>query len=83
MVEKQQDCAIKVQKSLGRGGKEEELRVESVFEASTTSGDGEDDAEDDHATTTGTDSSTLVIAKRYRVSWKPGNIGEEKVRSTH
>ena len=83
MVEKHQDCAIKVQKSLGRGGKEEELRVESVFEASTTSGDGEDDAEDDHATTTGTDSSTLVIAQRYRVSWKPGNIGEEKVRWTH
>ena len=79
MVEKQQDCAIKVQKSLGRGGKEEELRVESVFEASTTSGDGEDDAEDDHATTTGTDSSTLVIAQRHRVSWKPGNIGAEKV----
>ena len=82
MVEKQQDCAIKVQKSLGRGGKEEELRVESVFEASTTSGDGEDDAEDDHATTTGTDSSTLVIAQRYRVSWKPGNIGAEKVGLT-
>ena len=79
MVEKQQDCAIKVQKSLGRGGKEEELRVESVFEASTTSGDSEDDAEDDHATTTGTDSSTLVIAQRHRVSWKPGNIGAEKV----
>ena len=82
MVEKQQDCAIKVQKSLGRGGKEEELRVESVFEASTTSGDGEDDAEDDHATTTGTDSSTLVIAQRHKVSWKPGNIGAEKVGLT-
>ena len=82
MVEKQQDCAIKVQKSLGRGGKEEELRVESVFEASTTSGDSEDDAEDDHATTTGTDSSTLVIAQRHKVSWKPGNIGAEKVGLT-
>ena len=82
MVEKQQDCAIKVQKSLGRGGKEEELRVESVFEASTTSGDGEDDAEDDHATTTGTDSSTLVIAQRHRVSWKPGKIEAEKVGLT-
>ena len=83
MVEKQRDCAIKVQKSLGRGGREEELRVQSVVEASTTSDNGEDDAEDDHATTTGTDSSTLVIAQRYRVSWKPGNIGEEKVRWTH
>ena len=83
MVEKQRDCAIKVQKSLGRGGREEELLVKSVVEASTTSDNGEDDVEDDHATTTGTDSSTLVIAKRYRVSWKPGNIGEEKVRSTH
>ena len=81
-VEKDQDCAIKVQKSLGRGGREEELRIESVFEASTTSGDGEDDARDNHATTTGTDSSTLVIAQRHKVSWKPGNIGAEKVGLT-
>ena len=81
-VEKDQDCAIKVQKSLGRGGRDEELRIESVFEASTTSGDGEDDARDNHATTTGTDSSTLVIAQRHKVSWKPGNIGAEKVGLT-
>ena len=82
LVEKGQDCAIKVQKSLGRGGRDEELRIESVFEASTTSGDGEDDARDNHATTTGTDSSTLVIAQRHKVSWKPGNIGAEKVGLT-
>ena len=82
LVEKDQDCAIKVQKSLGRGGRDEELRIESVFEASTTSGDGEDDARDNHATTTGTDSSTLVIAQRHKVSWKPGNIGAEKVGLT-
>ena len=81
-VEKDQDCAIKVQKSLVRGGRDEELRIESVFEASTTSGDGEDDARDNHATTTGTDSSTLVIAQRHKVSWKPGNIGAEKVGLT-
>ena len=82
LVEKDQDCAIKVQKSLGRGGRDEELRIESVFEASTTSGNGEDDARDNHATTTGTDSSTLVIAQRHKVSWKPGNIGAEKVGLT-
>ena len=82
LVEKDQDCAIKVQKCLGRGGRDEELRIESVFEASTTSGDGEDDARDNHATTTGTDSSTLVIAQRHKVSWKPGNIGAEKVGLT-
>ena len=82
LVEKDQDCAVKVQKSLGRGGRDEELRIESVFEASTTSGDGEDDARDNHATTTGTDSSTLVIAQRHKVSWKPGNIGAEKVGLT-
>ena len=81
-VEKDQDCAIKVQKSLVRGGRDEELRIESVFEASATSGDGEDDARDNHATTTGTDSSTLVIAQRHKVSWKPGNIGAEKVGLT-
>ena len=81
-VEKDQDCAIKVQKNLSRGGRDEELRVESVSDASTSSGDSEDDVEDDHATTAGTDSSTLVIAQRHRVSWKPGNIGAEKVGLT-
>ena len=79
LVEKDQDCAIKVQKNLGRGGRDEELRVESVSDASTSSGDSDDDVGGDHTTTTGTDSSTLVIAQRYRVSWKPGNIGAEKV----
>ena len=79
LVEKDQDCAIKVQKNLGRGGRDEELRVESVSDASTSSGDSDDDVGGDHATTTGTDSSTLVIAQRHRVSWKPGNIGAEKV----
>ena len=78
-VEKDKDCAIKVQKNLGRGGRDEELRVESVSDASTSSGDSDDDVGGDHATTTGTDSSTLVIAQRHRVSWKPGNIGAEKV----
>ena len=81
-VEKDQDCAIKVQKNLSRGGRDEELRVESVSDASTSSGDSEVDVEDDHATTAGTDSSTLVIAQRHRVSWKPGNIGAEKVGLT-
>ena len=83
LVEKDQDCAIKVQENLGRGGRDEELRVESVFDASTSSGDSDDDVEDDHATTSGTDSSTLVIAQSHRVSWKPGNIEAEKVGSTH
>ena len=83
LVEKDQDCAIKVQENLGRGGRDEELRVESVFDASTSSGDSDDDVEDDHATTAGTDSSTLVIAQSHRVSWKPGNIEAEKVGSTH
>ena len=58
------------------------MRVESVSDASTSSGDSEDDAEDDHATTAGTDSCTLVIAQRHRVSWKPGNIEAEKVGLT-
>ena len=79
LVEKDQDCAIKVQKNLVRGGRDEELRVESFSDASTSSGDSDDDVGGDHATTTGTDSSTLVIAQRHRVSWKPGNIGAEKV----
>ena len=82
LVEKDQDCAIKVQKNLGRGGRDEELRVESVSDASTSSGDSDDDVGGDHATTTGTDSSTLVIAQRHKVSWKPGNIGAEKVGLT-
>ena len=79
LVEKDQDCAIKVQKNLVRGGRDEELRVESFSDASTSSSDSDDDVGGDHATTTGTDSSTLVIAQRHRVSWKPGNIGAEKV----
>ena len=81
-VEKDHDCAIKVQKNLGRGGRDEELCVKAVSDASTSSGDSDDDAKDDHATFTGTDSSTLIIAQRHRVSWKPGNIGAEKVRLT-
>ena len=81
-VEKDQDCAIKVQKKFGRGGRDEVLRVESESDASTSSGDSDDDAEDDHAITTATDSSTLVRAQRHRVSWKPGNIEKEKVGLT-
>ena len=82
-VEKEQDCAIEIKKNLGRGGKDEELHLEAVSNASTSSGDRDDDVEDDHATTAGTDSCTLVIAQRHRVSWKPGNIGAEKVGLTH
>ena len=82
-VEKEQDCAIEIKKNLGRGGKDEELNLEAVSNASTSSGDRDDDVEDDHATTAGTDSCTLVIAQRHRVSWKPGNIGAEKVGLTH
>ena len=79
LVEKDQDCAIKVQKNIGPGGRDEELRVESVSNTSTSSGDSDDDAENDHNSTTGTALSTLVIAQRHRVSWKPGNIEAEKV----
>ena len=82
-VEKEQDCAIEIKKNLGRGGKDEELHLEAVSNASTSSGDRDDDVEDDHATTAGTDSCTQVIAQRHRVSWKPGNIGAEKVGLTH
>ena len=82
LVERDQDCAIKVQKNLGRGGGDEELRVESVSNVSTSSGACEDDVKDDHVTTAGTDSSTLVIAQSHRVSWKRGNIGAEKVGLT-
>ena len=81
-VEKDQDCAIEVKKNLGRGGRDEELRLETVSDASTSSGDSDDDAEDDHPTISETDSSTLVIAQRHRVSWKPGDIGAEKVGLT-
>ena len=81
-VEKDQDCAIKVQKKIGGGVRDEVLRVESESDASTSSGDSDDDAEDDHAITTATDSSTLVRAQRHRVSWKPGNIEKEKVGLT-
>nr|XP_058949792.1 uncharacterized protein LOC131777498 [Pocillopora verrucosa] len=77
-VEKDQDCAIEVKKKLGGGGRDEELRLETVSDASTSSGDSDDDAEDDHPTINETDSSTLVIAQRHRVSWKPGDIGAEK-----
>ena len=81
-VEKDQNCAIKVQKKFGQGEGDEVLRVESESDASTSSGDSDDDAEDDHAITTATDSSTLVRAQRHRVSWKPGNIEKEKVGLT-
>ena len=81
-VEKEQDCAIKVQKSFGRGGQDEELHLEGVSNDSTSSGDRNDDVEDEHATTAGTDPSTLVIAQRHRVSWKPGKIEAEKVGLT-
>ena len=81
-VEKDQNCAIKVQKKFGQGGGDEVLRVESESDASTSSGDSDDDAEDDHAITTATDSSALVRAQRHRVSWKPGNIEKEKVGLT-
>ena len=82
LVEKDQDCAIEVKKKLGRGGRDEELRLETVSDASTSSGDSDDDAEDDHPTISETDSSTLVIAQRHRVCWKPGDIGAEKVGLT-
>ena len=82
LVERDQDCAIKVQKNLGRGGRDEELQPESVSNVSTSSGACEDDVKDDHVTTAGTDSSTLVIAQSHRVSWKRGNIGAEKVGLT-
>ena len=82
LVEKDQDCAIEVKKKLGRGGRDEELRLETVSDASISSGDSDDDAEDDHPTISETDSSTLVIAQRHRVSWKPGDIGAEKVGLT-
>ena len=81
-VEKEQDCAIKVQKSFGRGGQDEELHLEGVSNDSTSSGDRDDDVEDEHATTAGTDPSTLVRAQRHRVSWKPGKIEAEKVGLT-
>ena len=81
-VEKEQDCAIKVQKSFGRGGQDEELHLEGISNDSTSSGDRNDDVEDEHATTAGTDPSTLVIAQRHRVSWKPGKIEAEKVGLT-
>ena len=81
-VEKEQDCAIRVQKSFGRGGQDEELHLEGVSNDSTSSGDRDDDVEDEHATTAGTDPSTLVIAQRHRVSWKPGKIEAEKVGLT-
>ena len=81
-VEKDQDCAIEVKKKLGGGGRDEELRLETVSDASTSSGDSDDDAEDDHPTISETDSSTLVIAQRHRVCWKPGDIGAEKVGLT-
>ena len=77
-VEKDQYCAIEVQKNLGPGGRDEELRLEAASDA-PTSGNSDDDGEDDHPTTIGTYSSTLVIAQKHRVSWKPGNIGAEKV----
>ena len=81
-VEKEQDCAIKVQKSFGRGGQDEELHLEGVSNDSTSSGDRDDDVEDEHATTAGTDPSNLIIAQRHRVSWKPGKIEAEKVELT-
>ena len=81
-VEKEQDCAIRVQKSFGRGGQDKELHLEGVSNDSTSSGDRDDDVEDEHATTAGTDPSTLVIAQRHRVSWKPGKIEAEKVGLT-
>ena len=81
-VEKEQDCAIRVQKSFGRGGQDEELHLEGVSNDSTSSGDRDDDVEDEHATTAGTDPSTLVIAQRHRMSWKPGKIEAEKVGLT-
>ena len=81
-VEKEQDCAIRVQKSFGRGGQDEELHLEGVSNDSTSSGDRDDDVEDEHATTAGTDPSNLIIAQRHRVSWKPGKIEAEKVELT-
>ena len=74
LVGKDQDCAIEVKKNLGSEG-----NASHIFDASTSPGHSDDDDEDDHPTTIGTDSSTLVIAQRHRVSWRPGNIGAEKV----
>ena len=73
-VGKDQDCAIEVKKNLGSEG-----NASHIFDASTSPGHSDDNDEDDHPTTIGTDSSTLVIAQRHRVSWRPGNIGAEKV----
>ena len=74
LVGKDQDCAIEVKKNLGSEG-----NASHIFDASTSPGHSDDNDEDDHPTTIGTDSSTLVIAQRHRVSWRPGNIGAEKV----
>ena len=74
LMGKDQDCAIEVKKNLGSEG-----NASHIFDASTSPGHSDDNDEDDHPTTIGTDSSTLVIAQRHRVSWRPGNIGAEKV----
>ncbi|KAL9963045.1 hypothetical protein ACROYT_G032208 [Oculina patagonica] len=86
-VEKDQDCAIQVQKNFGQ--RRDGMRTQAAAEDSASLGsdaededddddvsDGDDD--DDEAAVSGTDSSILVMTQGQKISWKPGNIATEK-----
>ena len=67
-VEKDQDCAIQVQKNLGQ--------KDAGTEDSASSGDADDDGE---PAASGSDVCTLTTTYGHKISWRPGNIEVEKV----
>lgn len=88
-VEKDQDCAIQVQKNFGQR-RGDVLRTQAAAEDSASLGsdaededddDGvsDDDDDDDEAAVSEADGSVLVMTQGQKISWKTGNIATEKV----
>ena len=83
-VEKDQDCAIQVQKDFDQ--RREGLRSQAAAEDSASSGsdaddnDVSDDDDEEEAAGSGDDGSVLVMTQGQKISWKTGSIETQKVR---
>ena len=82
-VEKDQDCAIQVQKDFDQ--RRDGLRSQAAAEDSASSGsdtednDVSDDDDEEEAAVSGDDGSVLVMTQGQKISWKTGSIETQKV----
>ena len=82
-VEKDQNCAIEVQKNFGQ--RRDELHTQAAVDDSVLSGIDDDlddvsgDSENEEAAVSGGDGSVLVMTQGQKISWRPGTIETEKV----